>query len=656
MKKILPLLLLAVNAFGVSAQSICENGMVGDYPCHRVDIWSTMAFSDLETEQNLNDIWGWTNPENGKEYALVGMANATAFVDISDPANPVYLGKLNTHTVNSLWRDIKVYNNHAFIVAEAPGHGMQVFDLTQLEDVSNPPVQFEATAYYGDFGNAHNIVINEETGYAYGVGTQTFNGGLHIIDISNPTSPVIAGAFAEDGYTHDAQAVVYQGPDTDYCGRELVFCANEDFFTIVDVEDKDDCQLVATETYATNAYAHQGWLSEDHRYFFLNDELDETQGLVEQTSTYIWDVQDLDNPELIGVYAGVATSIDHNYYSRWQLLYQSNYRSGLRVVDISKASEATLEEVAFLDCQPADDITQFSGTWSNYCYFPSGTVVMTDMYAGLFVLRVRTSSADYRIEVADDVDETTFNAYITYQPGSSNIQVSDLPAGVEANVQAAQFPGNAPIILSGIEALDPGTYPFTVSISYDDTTDEHEAILVVSEENSLAVSLTSPENEIVTGLSPNFTWSSDLSGASYTVQLASDAAFTDILFEETTTSNELTAPWTLPNGVYYWQVIGEDECGEVVSSETFMFQVSVTSVDEAKASDVLVFPNPASEVLFVKGLRAGAMLDIHAADGRLVKSFALTGEQSQSLHIGDLPAGMYLVRTGGEPTQTLVIE
>jgi choice-of-anchor B domain-containing protein len=655
MKHFYLMLLLAAVTSATFAQTICENGMAGDYPCERVDIWSTLAFSDMETEQNLNDIWGWTDPDTGNEYAVVGMANGTAFIDVTDPVNPVYLGKLVTHTLNSLWRDIKVYNNHAFIVAEAPGHGMQVFDLTQLASVTEP-VDFEETAHYGEFGNAHNIVINEDTGYAYAVGTQTFSGGLHIVDISDPTNPTIAGAFAEDGYTHDAQAVVYHGPDADYCGRELVFCANEDFFTIVDVEDKDDCQLVATETYLTNAYTHQGWLSEDHRFFFLNDELDEVQGQVEQTTTYIWDIRDLDNPEMIGIYDGVATSIDHNYYSRDQLLYQSNYRSGLRVLDISKASEAQLEEVAFLDCQPGDDITQFSGTWSNYCYFPSGTVVMTDMYSGLFILRVRTSAADYDINVANDVDETVFNAYLSYQPGSSNIQVNGLPSGVNASVATATFPGPAPITLTGLEALDPGSYPFTVSIEFDGTTDEHEAIIRVSANDSPELTLTSPAEGIDTGIQPNFGWTSGLSNAEYTVQVASDADFTDILFEETTSSLTLIAPFSLPEDSYFWRVLADGACGESLQSPVGSFNVNVTSVGEAKASDIAVYPNPATDLLYVSGGKTGDIIELYATDGRLVKTFALTGEETQNLSVADVNAGMYILKTREGQTQSLMIE
>ena len=66
--------------------------------------------------------------------------------------NPVYLGKLPTHTSSTTWRDVKVYNNYAFIVSEAGGHGMQVFDLTRLRDVANPPETFTEDAHYDGFG------------------------------------------------------------------------------------------------------------------------------------------------------------------------------------------------------------------------------------------------------------------------------------------------------------------------------------------------------------------------------------------------------------------------------------------------------------------------------------------------------------------------
>src|SRR5690554_7849912 len=97
---------------------------------------------------DANDIWGWTDPLTGREYAPVGLSNGTSFVDVTDPSNPVYLGRLPAHSENSLWRDIKVYADHAFVVSEAWDHGMQIFDLTRLRDVANPPATFTADAHY----------------------------------------------------------------------------------------------------------------------------------------------------------------------------------------------------------------------------------------------------------------------------------------------------------------------------------------------------------------------------------------------------------------------------------------------------------------------------------------------------------------------------
>ena len=170
-KLLLPLLLMCT--FPLVAQTPCSGGTAGPYPCSGYNLQSELSLSALSAGGG-NDSWGWTDPSTGKEYALIGLNNGTAFIDISNPTSPIYLGKLPTHTSNSLWRDVKTYNNHAFIVSEANGHGMQVFDLTRLRNVTNPPVTFNNDAHYSGFGDAHNIVINEESGYAYVVGSSLF--------------------------------------------------------------------------------------------------------------------------------------------------------------------------------------------------------------------------------------------------------------------------------------------------------------------------------------------------------------------------------------------------------------------------------------------------------------------------------------------------
>ncbi|MCA9973192.1 MAG: choice-of-anchor B family protein [Anaerolineales bacterium] len=372
----------------------CVNGFAGSYPCRNLDLMAFMPLADIGGGQG-NDIWGWTDPLTGKEYAIMGRTNGTAFVDISDPANPIYLGNLPTHSFDSTWRDMKVYANHAFIVSEASGHGMQVFDLTQLRSVAAPPATFAATAHYNGISTAHNVAINEDSGYAYVVGSNTCGGGLHMVNVQNPTVPVFAGCFSGDGYTHDVQCVNYAGPDPDHQVKEICFAANEDTLTIVDVTIKSAPVMLSRTSYPGVQYAHQGWLSPDHRWFVLDDELDELYSL-QNTRTRYFNVFDLDAPFVRYTYSGPTRAIDHNLYIKDNFVVAANYRSGLRII------KPPATEVAYFDIYPSSDSANFNGAWSNYPYFDSGLIIVSGIEQGLFVLRpnapAQPSSGGYWLE------------------------------------------------------------------------------------------------------------------------------------------------------------------------------------------------------------------------------------------------------------------
>jgi len=365
----------------------CENGMAGQFSCSGYDLLARIPTSEFGAGA-LNDIWGWTDGTTGNEYALVGLDNGTAFVDITDAENPLYLGKLPTATSSSPWRDIKVYGNHAYIVSEAAGHGMQVFDLTQLRGVANPPINFSALARYRGFGNAHNIVINEQQGYAYPVGTargDVFSGGAHFIDIQDPANPTLAGGYGADGYVHDAQVVTYAGPDADYAGREIFVGSNENLISIVDVTDKANPTRITTLTYPNTGYTHQGWFTEDHRYFLLGDELDETSfGF--NSRTLVFDLGDLDNPTLHTTYLGPTTAIDHNGYVLGNEFFLANYTAGVRIIDIGNIANGALSEIGFFDTFPRNNTADFDGVWSVYPYFASGHIVVSDSSMGFFIV------------------------------------------------------------------------------------------------------------------------------------------------------------------------------------------------------------------------------------------------------------------------------
>ena len=225
-------------------------------------------------------------------------------------------------------------------------------------------------------------------------GGETCGGGLHIINIQEPQSPTFAGCFADvetgrasTGYTHDAQCVTYAGPDEEHAGKQICIGANETALSIADVTDPSNTVALSRASYPSVSYAHQGWLTEDHRYYYMNDELDEINGQP-RTRTLVWDVSDLDDPQLVREHFGTQEATDHNLYIRGNIMYQSNYSSGLRVLDVSDPENPV--EIGYFDTVPyGDNSAGMGGSWSNYPYFESGVVIVTSRNEGLFVLKKR---------------------------------------------------------------------------------------------------------------------------------------------------------------------------------------------------------------------------------------------------------------------------
>ena len=366
----------------------CINGFADDHPCNGYDLMSHISIDELGGENaEGNDSWGWTDPETSKEYALIGTTTSAAFVDVSDASNPLILGRLPTATVNSLWRDIKVYNNHAFIVSEAPGHGMQVFDLSRLRDVVSPPETFTADATYTGFGSAHNIAINEDSGFAYAVGSDTFSGGPHFVNIQNPTNPIAAGGYAADAYSHDTQVITYNGPDTDHTGKEIYIGSNANEVVIIDITNKNTPTQISRIDYSNIGYTHQGWFTENMEYFLLGDEVDEINFGV-NSRTVVFDFTDLDNPIFHMEYLGPTAAIDHNGYVVGNTFYIANYAAGLRAVDISGIESGTMVESGFFDTYIPDDDTDFHGAWNIYPFFESGNILVSDIEGGMFIVKL----------------------------------------------------------------------------------------------------------------------------------------------------------------------------------------------------------------------------------------------------------------------------
>lgn len=376
----------------------CTNGKAGEYPCKNVNLLDMLTHNEMQSFSangggEGSDVWGWEY--NGREFGIVTQTDGTAFVEINVTTGAMrFLGRLPTQTTSALWRDAKVIGNYVYIGSEATGHGIQIFDLRKLLNVSTPQT-FKADAVHTAIGSSHNIINSADPNVIIACGQKSCSGGLYFVNVANPLSPQYIGCYSGDGYTHDAQCVTYNGPDSAYKGREICFAYNEDTLTILDVTDKRAVKQLSRTPYVGSAYTHQGWLtSSSHTHLLLDDELDEesqtSTAADGHTRTYVWNVSKLTKPVQEGIYRSPVTSIDHNQYVVNGRSYQSNYASGLRIVDVSRVASgggaASMSEVANFDVRPEDNVVDFYGSWSAYV-FKSGKVIVNSIERGAFVVK-----------------------------------------------------------------------------------------------------------------------------------------------------------------------------------------------------------------------------------------------------------------------------
>ena len=347
-----------------------------NFPAQGIRLLSWLTLSEL-IPGGGNDCWGYTSP-SGREYALACTGGGTAFVDITHPGAPVVVARIPGPS--SLWRDVKIYQDHAYIVTEGTGGGIQVVDLSGIDA---GVVTLVNTVTTGGTGSTHNVAIDTTSGFLYRTGGGQH--GLRIYDLADKANPVFVRDWSTR-YVHDAQVVTYtEGP---YDGRQIAFLCSgfnggsgQTRFEILDVTNKNNIFVRGTVFYSNRQYSHQVWTNEDHSLAFLNDELDENGAL--PTTTYVFDISNLDNPQQISSFTNGNSAIGHNLYAAGDLCYEANYRSGMRVFDVSDPQQA--QETAWFDTWPQDDRNAFNGLWSCYPFFESGAVIGMDREKGLFV-------------------------------------------------------------------------------------------------------------------------------------------------------------------------------------------------------------------------------------------------------------------------------
>jgi len=347
-------------------------------------------------EQDCSDITGFY--QDGREFAVIGLQNAAAFVDITDPYNPFEIDRISGS--NSIWRDLKYWDRHVYIGTEA-NDGIKV---VSVDNPDNPILVNTIT----DVDNSHNIHIDLD-GYLYIVGAD--ENDIWIYSLNNPVNPELVGTWnlqnnetSSQGYCHDIE--VYNNKL--YCAAIYV-----GYFYIIDVSDKSNPVTLASHFAGIDGIStHDVAVTEDEQYLFTGDE--NLSGHIK-----VWDISDYNNINLVDEYytPDYETHSAHNLYVRpgADQLIISYYADGTRVLDISDPTN--VEEIAYYDMSDIEGL--YVSNWGTYAYLPSGYIISSDIEQGLFVFELGGVSILH--EEIQDID----NLEIPYVYFLANVESFD---------------------------------------------------------------------------------------------------------------------------------------------------------------------------------------------------------------------------------------
>jgi len=366
----------------------------------------------------------------GKEYALVGVETGMSVVDVTNPSAPVQVYQIPwpTNNNNSLWKEIKVYKKHAYVVSEA-GNGVQICDLSNLPSTTPPtPVYWSPTISGQQLNTIHALHIDTTKGNLYLYGSNVSNKGAIIASLANPLAPVYLGKF-DNTYVHDG----YVDNDTLYACE--IYDGNME---IIDCSNKTNPQVLATvQTYLR--FAHNAWLSPDKKTVFTTDEKTRSR----LTS---YDISNLANITLLDTVRSLSnTSIVHNTHIRNDYFAVTSwYRDGFNITDVSRPNNMIV--TGYYDSYGVASGNGFDGAWGVYPFLPSGTIVVSNIDEGLYVFSPNYVRACYlEGNVKDSV--TLFNLQnvlvqvLTITNSSTNTDVSGNYAtgGAVAGSYSVQF-------------------------------------------------------------------------------------------------------------------------------------------------------------------------------------------------------------------------
>ena len=499
--------------------TVCDNGFAGDHACEKMDLLAHVPLSSFSTNPSAaNDVWGFYDVNDGKEYAILGLRNGVGVVEVTDPEAPRMVGSVSSQSTS--WRDIKVYqhfnratsrwDSYAYVTADSASVGTMIIDLRSL------PNDISVAASDKSDISAHNVYLSN-VDYSMGValnGVEPFlhiagsnrNGGaFNTYRLDNPLEPDSVysnGSSSRANYSHDVSSMVVTDDRKDtqcvaagpYC--EIFFDFNEDNFQIWDKTQNSSPSRLSTTSYPKVSYVHSGWYTEDKQVVLVHDELDEMDyGL--NTTVRLFELSDFRSPALLSTWTGPTGAIDHNGFVRGNRYYMSNYTRGMTVLDISDTSDP--KEIGFFDTFPISDNTSFNGAWGVYPYLPSGVVLISDISSGLYVVRDNT--------LEPEQGNVSFDAqtYLVEEGASATVSVerksgSTGAVSVKWEILAGATDDDDLALESGTLSWGDGdsqSQAITIPVTADTRGEPKESLFIRLYDPAGSLSLTSPSIAII---------------------------------------------------------------------------------------------------------------------------------------------------------------
>lgn len=312
--------------------------------------------------EKLANIGGYVD-SSGNEYALVGYESGLSIVDVTDPDNPVEV--FTVPGTQSTWREVKTWENYAYVTTEGCCNGLQVVNLGYLPDSVTSKYWKGSGAINNQLETIHALHIDE--GFAYLFGSNLFNGAAVIADLSDPWNPVYTG-FTPGTYIHDG----YVRNDVLYAGHIY-----DGYFSVFDVSDKTNPVLIQTQS-TPGQFTHNTWLNDAGNVLFTTDEV---------SNSYLasYDISDLSNiTELDRLQVTPNSgSVVHNTHTLNDYEIVSWYKDGVVIVDVARPGNMIV--TGWYDTYNGGG-NGFNGAWGVYPYLPSGNLVVSDIDNGLFVI------------------------------------------------------------------------------------------------------------------------------------------------------------------------------------------------------------------------------------------------------------------------------